>query len=79
MDPEGTGGRRHVLCAKSFARNADEAREGARAAAENGSVLMDACRYDPVFRRAKEVVDEGLLEPVPTVEAALPVRGLDLA
>lgn len=63
---------KHVLCEKSFACNAGEAEEMALAAADTGLVLMDAFhyRYHPVFRRAKEVVDDGLLGPVRSVEAA---------
>ena len=63
---------KHVLCEKSFACNAVEAEEMARAAAGTGLVLMDAFhyRYHPVFRRAKEVVDDGLLGEVRTVDAA---------
>ncbi len=66
---------KHVLCEKSFACNAREAEEMARAAADTGLVLMDAFhyRYHPVFRRAKEVVDSGLLGPLRTVEAAFHV------
>ena len=66
---------KHVLCEKSFACNAGEAEEMARAAADAGLVLMDAFhyRYHPVFRRAKEIVDDGLLGPVRTVEAAFHV------
>ena len=63
---------KHVLCEKSFACNAVEAEEMARAAADTGLVLMDAFhyRYHPVFRRAKEIVDGGLLGEVRTVDAA---------
>ena len=63
---------KHVLCEKSFACNAAEAEEMARAASDTGLVLMDAFhyRYHPVFRRAKEIVDDGLLGEVRTVDAA---------
>ncbi len=63
---------KHVLCEKSFACNAQEAEEMARAAADSGLVLMDAFhyRYHPVFLRAREVVDDGLLGTIHTVEAA---------
>jgi len=66
---------KHVLCEKSFAANAREAEEMARAARESGLVVMDAFhyRYHPVFRRAREVVASGRLGPVRSIEAAFHV------
>jgi predicted dehydrogenase len=61
---------KHVLCEKSFAANAQEAEEMAAVAKETGLVLMDAFhyRYHPVFIRAKEIYDSGMLGTVRAVE-----------
>lgn len=63
---------KHVLCEKSFAANANEAIEMAAAAEETGRVLMDAFhyRYHPIFSRAKEIYDSGVLGSVTEVTAA---------
>jgi predicted dehydrogenase len=57
---------KHVLCEKSMAANAVEAKEMAALARTKGLVLMDAFhyRYHPVFQRAKEIVDSGVLNPL---------------
>ena len=70
---------KHVLCEKSFAANATEARDMARVAAARGRVLMDAFhyRYHPVFIRAKEIVDSGALGAVREVHAAFHVAAPD--
>jgi len=62
---------KHVLCEKSMASNATEAREMADVAAETGLVLMDAFhyRYHPVFLRAKEIIDSGELGQVQSIDA----------
>ncbi len=54
---------KHVLCEKSFASNAEEAKEMAAAADKAGVVVMDAFhyRYHPIFIRAKEIYDSGEL------------------
>lgn len=69
---------RHVLCEKSMALNAVEAREMADVAKETGLVLMDAFhyRYHPVFMRAREIVDSGELGRIERVQGAfhIPVR-----
>ena len=64
------GAGKHVLCEKSFASNAKQAEEMARVAGETGLVLMDAFhyRYHPVFIRAREIVESGMLGRVRTVE-----------
>lgn len=63
---------KHVLCEKSFAANANEAIEMAAVAEETGLVLMDAFhyRYHPIFLRAKEIYDSGVLGSVTEVTAA---------
>jgi predicted dehydrogenase len=62
---------KHVLCEKSFASNAREAEEMAAVAAETGLVLMDAFhyRYHPVFLRAREIYDSGLLGTIRQIDA----------
>lgn len=66
---------KHVLCEKSMASNAAEAREMADAAAEAGLVLMDAFhyRYHPVFNRAKEIIASGELGAIATIDAVFNV------
>jgi predicted dehydrogenase len=55
--------RKHVLCEKSFASNAAEAKEMAEAADDADVVVMDAFhyRYHPIFIRAKEIYESGEL------------------
>ncbi len=69
---------KHVLCEKALASNAREAEEMAALAREKGLVLMEAFhyRYHPVFRRAKEVVESGVLGTLREIrgEFSLPVR-----
>jgi predicted dehydrogenase len=62
---------KHVLCEKSFAANAREAREMAQAAAETNLVLMDAFhyRYHPIFLRAREIYASGQLGKISSVHA----------
>ena len=62
---------KHVLCEKSLACNAREAEAMAQAAEDAGLVLMEAShyRYHPVFMRAKEIVDSGVLGRIEEVEA----------
>lgn len=62
---------KHVLCEKSFASNAAEAEEMARAARSADRVVMDAFhyRYHPVFARAREIVESGGIGRVSRVEA----------
>ncbi len=66
---------KHVLCEKSLASNAREAREMAEVAQTTGLVLMDAFhyRYHPLFERAKEIVDSGILGTVRTIDATFNV------
>ncbi len=70
---------KHVLCEKSFAANAREAEEMAAVAEETGLVLMDAFhyRYHPVFRRAREVVETGILGQVRSVEGVFHIQVTD--
>ena len=62
---------KHVLCEKSFAMNADEARDMAAVADETGLVLIEAFhyRYHPVFLRALEIVDGGELGKLSRIDA----------
>ena len=66
---------KHVLCEKSFASNALEAKEMEAAGAETGLVLMDAFhyRYHPVFIRAKEIMESGEIGKVERINAAFHV------
>ena len=72
---------KHVLCEKSFALNADEAATMAAMGKETGLVVMDAFhyRYHPMFIRAKEIVDSGLIGDLVHVEGAfhIPVNDPD--
>lgn len=70
---------KHVLCEKSFAANASEAREMAEAAAGSGLTLMDAFhyRYHPLFRRAKEIYNSGVLGKILEIEAVFDVAITD--
>lgn len=62
---------KHVLCEKSFAMNAGEARDMAAVADETGLVLIEAFhyRYHPVFLRALEIVDSGVLGQMKHIDA----------
>jgi predicted dehydrogenase len=62
---------KHVLCEKSIALNAAEAREMADAARDAGLVLMDAFhyRYHPAFIRAVELLRAGRIGTIERVEA----------
>lgn len=62
---------KHVLCEKSFAMNAAEAREMADVAKETGLVLIEAFhyRYHPIFLRALEIVKSGELGKISRIEA----------
>ena len=66
---------KHVLCEKSFAANAVEAQDMARVAADTGRVLMEAFhyRYHPVFIRAKEIYDSGVLGTITEIRATFHV------
>lgn len=61
---------KHVLCEKSFARNAAEAEEMAAVAHETGRVLIEAFhyRYHPLFLRALAIVDSGVLGKLMRIE-----------
>ncbi len=62
---------KHVLCEKSFALNAAEAKEMAQVADETGLVLIEAFhyRYHPVFKKALEIVDSGDLGQIQHIDA----------
>lgn len=68
---------KHVLCEKSFAANADQAREMAAVARDTGKVVMDAFhyRYHPIFTRAKEIYDSGILGDIEEIDAAFHIAG----
>ncbi len=70
---------KHVLCEKSFASNALEAQDMANTASETGLVLMEAFhyRYHPVFMRAKQIYDSGVLGTVRTIRAVFDVPLID--
>tara|TARA_R110002072_G_scaffold1369_2_gene11201 strand:+ start:8344 stop:9324 length:981 start_codon:yes stop_codon:yes gene_type:complete len=69
---------KHVLCEKSFASNAKQAREMADVAAESGLILMDAFhyRYHPLFLHAKQVYDSGQLGEIESINAVFTVQGI---
>lgn len=70
---------KHVLCEKSFASNAVEAQDMAHVAAETGLVLMEAFhyRYHPLFIRAKQIFDSGVLGTVREIRAVFDVPAAD--
>lgn len=72
---------KHVLCEKSFALNAQQAERMARSADEAGLVLMDGFhyRYHPIFLRAKEIYQSGVLGEIRRIDAAfhIPVTDTD--
>ncbi len=62
---------KHVLCEKSFSLNAAEARDMAAVGDETGLVLIEAFhyRYHPVFQKALEIVDSGILGELQHIDA----------
>ncbi len=62
---------KHVLCEKSFSLNAAEARDMAAVGDETGLVLIEAFhyRYHPVFKKALEIVDSGILGELKHIDA----------
>jgi len=65
--------KKHVLCEKPFAANAEEARHVADAAAASGLVVMEAFHYrhHPLARRMEEIVKSGELGEILRIETAL--------
>ncbi len=63
---------KHVLCEKPFTANAGEARSVAQSVPA-GRVVMEAFhyRYHPVFIRARQLIDEGVLGAVRRIETWL--------
>lgn len=70
---------KHVLCEKSFASNAAEARDMAEAASTSGLVVMDAFhyRYHPLFARAREIYQSGVLGKISDIHALFHVAITD--
>lgn len=66
---------KHVLCEKSFASNAAEAQEMLAVAQETGLVLMDAFhyRYHPIFLKARDVVESGVLGKIQSISSTFSV------
>lgn len=66
---------KHVLCEKPFAMNAAEAQEMADAAAQGGTVLLEAFhyRFHPAFSRVLEIVREGRLGALREMESVFTV------
>jgi len=67
---------KHVLCEKPFTANASQAREVAAvaaAAADTGTVVMEAFhyRYHPLARRMEQVVRSGQLGEIQRVETSM--------
>jgi len=69
-----------VLCEKSIAMNAGEAREMADAARDAGRVLMDAFhyRYHPAFIRTVELLRDGRIGTIEHLEAIFHTAVTDL-
>ena len=70
---------KHVLCEKSLACNAKEAREMNQVAKDQGLVLMDAFhyRYHPLFTRMKNIVDSGDLGVIESIDAGFHIPVTD--
>ena len=70
---------KHVLCEKSLACNAGEAREMNQLAKDQGLVLMDAFhyRYHPLFARMKDIVAKGELGTIASIDAAFHIPVTD--
>jgi len=70
---------KHVLCEKSLACNADEAREMNELAKSSELVLMDAFhyRYHPLFKRMKDIVVSGDLGTLQSIDAAFHIPVTD--
>ena len=70
---------KHVLCEKSLACNANEAREMNQLAKDQGLVLMDAFhyRYHPLFARMKNIVASGELGTISSIDAAFHIPVTD--
>ncbi|MFG2029499.1 Gfo/Idh/MocA family protein [Streptomyces sp. NPDC048825] len=68
---------RNVLCEKAFTLNAREAEELVALAKERGSFLMEAMWMycNPLIRRLKELVDDGVIGEVRTVQADFGLSG----
>lgn len=66
---------KHVLCEKSLALNEAEAKEMAQLARERELILMDAFhyRYHPMFLRAIEIYQSGLLGGIEHIHAEFTV------
>ena len=67
---------KHVLCEKSFALNAMQAEEMAEVARDTGLILIEAfhTRYHPVFLRAMEIYDSGILGAIQRIDARFGIR-----
>lgn len=63
--------KKHVLCEKPLALNADEVRDLIKVCDDNGVLLMEAfaSRHNPVLIRIKEFLDEGAIGKVKYIEA----------
>ncbi|GGK55373.1 Gfo/Idh/MocA family protein [Streptomyces flaveus] len=68
---------RNVLCEKAFTLNTREAEELVALAKERGSFLMEAMWMycNPLIRRLKELVDDGAIGEVRTVQADFGLSG----
>jgi len=70
---------KHVLCEKSLACNADQAKEMSQLAKAKELVLMDAFhyRYHPLFARMKNIVDRGELGTLESIDAVFHIPVTD--
>ena len=71
------GAKKHVLCEKPLAMNAEEAREMFRCAEENGVYLMEAYAYlhSPYVESLKKDIDGGVIGDVDYIESAFITQG----
>lgn len=63
---------RHVLCEKPLGMNEREVRDLSAIAADRGVFLMEAMwmKFNPLYGRLKQIIDEGVLGEVRSVRAA---------
>ncbi|TFK54005.1 NAD(P)-binding protein [Heliocybe sulcata] len=66
---------KHVLCEKPIANNAQEARKMFAYAEEKSLVLLEAwqVRFHPAIQRVKDIIDEGSLGSITSMDAHLAV------
>ena len=63
--------KKHILCEKPLGCTAQQAKEMFEAALDNGVMLMEAFayRHSPVIKKAKELVDNGVIGKIKMIES----------